>query len=248
MKVIDIIEARMTSTRLPGKVMMPFMGRPSLELMIERIKRASFLDQIVVATTINQTDDVIVDLCRKLHIQSHRGGEEDVLKRVVKAGKKFSADVIVRTTSDCPLVDWRFVDHLVKIYMSKKYDYASNIVERSFPIGLDVEVFSLKKLAEIEKTVVEKIYREHPPYYFYVHPDKFRLINWKAKGKMFWPDLRVTLDTKEDYTIITKIYEELYPKNPDFSAEDVVDLLLRHPEWLSINSKIRHRYLQHLVV
>ena len=212
-------------------------------MIIERVKRASLLDEIVVATTINQADDMIVDLCRKLNVVFYCGSEDDVLKRVVEAGKKFSADIIVRTTADCPLVDWRIVDRLVKIYQSENYDYVSNVIERSFPIGFDVEVFSLNKLQEIEKTVTDKVYREHPPYYFYIHPQQFRLKNWKAKGKLYWPDLRVTLDTREDYMVLTKIFQELYPLNPDFSAEDVVDLMRYHPEWVAINSQIQHRHL-----
>lgn len=243
MKVIDIIEARMISVRLPGKVMMPFVGKPSLELMIERLKRSRTVDQILVATTTNQTDDVIVDLCQESTIPFYRGSEEDVLKRIIDAGMKFSADVIVRTTADCPLVDWRIVDHLIKLYRSGDYDYVSNVIERSFPLGFDVEVFSFKKLQEIEKTVTEQVYREHPPYYFYTHPNKFRLKNWKARGKMHRPDLRVTLDTQEDYIVLTKIFEKLHPLNPDFSAEDVVELMWRHPEWVAINSQIEHRHL-----
>lgn len=244
--VAAIIEARMRSTRLPGKVMMPLVGKPSLELMVERVKRASLIDKIVMATTTNRADDVIVDLCRKLNIAFYRGSEEDVLKRVVEAGQKFSTDIIVRTTADCPLVDWRIADHLIRLYQSGDCDYVSNVIERSFPLGFDVEVFSFKKLAEIEDKTTEKIYREHPPYYFYTHPRKFHLENWKAKGKMYWPDLRVTLDTREDYIVLTKIFKELYPLNPDFSAGDVIGLMRQHPEWVAINSQIKHRHLPRL--
>lgn len=247
LKIVTMIEARMGSTRLPGKVMMPFVGKPSLGLMIERLKRSKTVDLIIVATTTNKADDVIVDLCKKLDVSFYRGSEEDVLRRVVGAGKKFSADIIVRTTADCPLVDWRIVDRLIKLYRSGDYDYVSNVIERSFPLGFDVEVFSFKKLQEIEKTVTEQVYREHPPYYFYTHPKKFRLKNWKARGKMNWPDLRVTLDTQEDYIVLTKIFEKLHPLNPDFSAEDVVELLHQHPEWVAINSHIKHRHLSRLI-
>lgn len=242
-KVVATIEARMESTRLPGKVMVSFVGKPSLELMIERLKRSKTIDQIIVATTRNQADDVIVDLCRKLKVPFYRGSEEDVLKRVVEAGKSVAADVIVRTTGDCPLVDWRLVDRLVKIYLSGDYDYVSNIIQRSFPIGFDVEVFSFKQLQEIEKMTTEQVYREHPPYYFYTNPKKFRLKNWRTRGTMRWPDLRVTLDTQEDYIVLAKIFEKLYPLNSDFSAEDVVELLHQHPEWVAMNSHVEHHHL-----
>lgn len=241
--MVTIIEARMGSTRLPGKVMMPFVGKPSLELIIERLRRSKTVGQIIVATTTNQADDVIVNLCRKLNVAFYRGSEEDVLKRVIESGQKLSADIIVRTTADCPLVDWRLVDKLVKICLSGNYDYVSNVVQRTFPIGFDVEILSFHKLVEIEKIARDVIYREYPTYYFDTHPKKFRLKNLKAAGEMFWPDLRVTLDTKEDYLVLTKIYEEFYPKNPDFSAEDVVELMRQHPEWVAINSQVKHRYL-----
>lgn len=246
-KVVATIEARIGSTRLPRKVLLPFLGKPCLEVMIERLKRSRKLDLILVATTVNLKDKAIADLCRKLKIHFYRGSEEDVLKRLVEAGKNVTADVIVRTTADCPLVDWRIVDRLVKLYQSGNYDYVSNVIERSFPLGFDVEVFSFKKLQEIEKTATEQVYREHPPYYFYTHPNKFRLKNWKARGKMHRPDLRVTLDTQEDYIVLTKIIEKLHPLNPDFSAEDVVELLHQHPEWVSINSHIKHRHLSRLI-
>ncbi len=242
-KVVATIEARMGSSRLPGKVLAPIMGRPSLSWIIERVKRAKTVDEIVVATTTKAADDKIATLAKAERVGVFRGSEEDVLGRVVQAGEKLGADILVRLTADCPLADWRIVDGLVKIYQSGNYDYVSNVIERSFPLGFDVEVLSFKKLQEIEKMVVEQVYREHPPYYFYSHPREFRLKNWKAKDKMYWPDLRVTLDTKEDYLVLTKIFEELYPNNSDFSAEDVVELMRRHPEWVVLSSQIKHRHL-----
>jgi spore coat polysaccharide biosynthesis protein SpsF len=196
-----------------------------------------------VATTTKADDDKIAALAIKEGVKVFRGSEEDVLQRVALAAQKFRAEAVVRLTADCPLVDWRIVDRLVKIYKTGDYDYVSNVIERSFPLGFDVEVLSFKKLQEIEKKAKEQIYREHPPYYFYAHPRKYRLYNLKASGKMNWPDLRVTLDTKEDYLVLTKLFEELYPKNSDFSAEEVVSLMRRHPEWVAINSQIKHRHV-----
>lgn len=239
--IVATIEARMASTRLPGKIMLPFVGKPDLEMMIERVKRASLLDEIVVATTTNPKDDAIVKLCQRLHVAYYRGSEEDVLKRLVEAGQSVNADIIVETTSDCPVIDWHHVDHLVNLFFSGKYDYVSNIIERSFPRGFDVQVFPLSVLEKIEKTAEDYSYREHPTFYIYTHPKEFRLKNWKAEGKMFWPDLRVTLDTKEDYNVLCKVFEKLYPMNPDFSAEDVVDFLRLHPEIVRINSEVKQK-------
>lgn len=248
-KIVATIEARMASTRLTGKIMLPFVGKPDLEMMIERVKRASLLDEIVVATTMNKQDDVIVDLCRRLKIPFYRGSEEDVLGRLTAAANSVNADIIVETTSDCPVIDWRHVDHLVSLFFSGNYDYVSNIIERSFPRGFDVQVFPLSVLEKVEKIAKDYAYREHPTFYIYSHSSEFRLKNWKARGKMFWPDLRVTLDTREDYNVLGQIFEQLYPINPDFSAEDVVDFLRLHPEIVQINSEVKqknpHEELKH---
>lgn len=235
------IEARMTSTRLPGKIMLPFVGKPDLEMMIERLKRSRTVDRIVVATTTNSKDDVIVELCCRLGVSYYRGNEEDVLRRLVETGKSVKADILVETTSDCPVIDWRHIDYLVNLFFSGSYDYVSNIIERSFPRGFDVQVFSLSLLKKVEKIAKDYAYREHPTFYIYTHPEQFRLKNWKARGKMFWPDLRVTLDTREDYIVLTKIFEKLYQVNPDFSAEDVVDFLRHHPEIVRINSEVKQK-------
>lgn len=237
-KVVASIEARMTSTRLPGKIMLPFVGKPDLEMMIERLKRSRTVDRIVVATTTNSKDDVIVELCCRLGVSYYRGNEEDVLRRLVETGKSVKADILVETTSDCPVIDWRHIDYLVNLFFSGSYDYVSNIIERSFPRGFDVQVFSLSLLKKVEKIAKDYAYREHPTFYIYTHPEQFRLKNWKARGKMFWPDLRVTLDTKEDYQVLSSVFNNLYPVNPDFSAEDVVNFLRNHPEVAGINSGI----------
>jgi len=240
-KIVATIEARMASTRLPGKIMLPFAGKPDLEMMIERLKRSQTVDEIVVATTTNTKDDAIAEVCRRLKISYYRGSEEDVLKRLVEAGKSVNADIIVETTSDCPVIDWRHIDYLVNLFFSGNYDYVSNIIERSFPRGFDVQVFPLSLLEKVEKDVKDYVYREHPTFYIYTHPEQFKLKNWKAAGKMFWPDLRVTLDTKEDYQVLSEIFDHLYPVNPDFSAEDVVDFLLNHPEIVRINSEVKQK-------
>ena len=242
-KIVATIEARMTSTRLPGKVMLPFVGKPDLEIMIERLKRALLVDEIVVATTTNPKDDEIVKLCRRLHAAYYRGSEDDVLKRLVEAGKSVHAGVIVETTSDCPVIDWRHIDYLINLFFSGQYDYVSNIIERSFPRGFDTQVFPLKVLEKVERVAKDYAYREHPTFYIYTHPEEFRLKNWKARGEMFWPDLRVTLDTKEDYLVLSEIFDHFYPVNPDFSAEDIVDFLRCHPEIVRINSDVKQKNL-----
>lgn len=237
-KIAIIIEARMTSTRLPGKVLMPVLGEPCLHRMIERLRKSKKIDDVIVATTINKTDDCIVDLCKKINCNYYRGSEEDVLGRVLQAAKSQSVDLIVEIPGDNICIDWRHVDRLIEEFFSGEYDFVSNCIERSFPMGFDVKVFKASVLEEVEKITQNPKDREHVSLYIYMHPEKYHLKNWKAGGKMLWPELQITLDTKEDYELISKIYENLYLVNDDFSAEDVVGLLEKNPEFLKINKHI----------
>ncbi|MCX6723791.1 MAG: glycosyltransferase family protein [Candidatus Staskawiczbacteria bacterium] len=237
-KIAVIVEARMTSTRLPGKVLMPVLGEPCLYRMIERLRKSKHSDDIIVATTVNKTDDCIVELCEKIGCRYYRGSEDDVLRRVLEAAKLHKADLIVEIPGDNICIDWRHVDYTIKDFFSDQHDFASNCIERSFPMGFDVKIFPTSVLEEVERTTKNPKDREHVSLYIYMHPEKYRLKNWKAGGKMFWPELQITLDTQEDYELISKIYENLYSKNTDFSAEDVVDLLRENPELMKINKHI----------
>lgn len=238
-KICATIEARMTSSRLPGKVLMNFCGKPDLQHIVERLKRSKYLDEIIVATTINKEDDRIVELCEKIGCKYYRGSEEDVLLRVLESAKSVNADIIVEITGDCPVIDWRHVNKLVEMFFSEEYDYASNIIERSFPRGFDTQVFPVKVLEEVNQITKNPVDHEHVSIYIYTHPEKYRLINWKANKQMNHPEFEITLDTKEDYEFIKQIYERLYPINKDFSAQDVVELLIKYPEMIKI---LRHTH------
>jgi spore coat polysaccharide biosynthesis protein SpsF len=224
----------MTSSRLPGKVLMEFCGKSDLEHIIERIRRSKYIDEVVVATTINSKDDPIVELCEKIGCKYYRGSEADVLLRVLKAAKSVNADYIVEITGDCPVIDWRHTDKLIDMFFSGEYDYASNTIERSFPRGFDTQIFPVKILEEVNEITKNPVDHEHVSIYIYTHPEKYRLLNWKAYDKINHPELEITLDTKEDYEFIKKIYENLYPTNLDFSADDVVKLLLENKELIKI--------------
>lgn len=226
-KVVAIISARMTSTRRPGKVMAPIMGKPMLELLLERVKRAQLIDQIVIATTTNETDDCVANLTKKLGVACFRGSEHDVLGRVLLAARKYKGDVIVRLTGDNPLIDPLYIDKGIKIFLSGKYDYVANDnVQLTMPRGFDVEIFSTKSLAEVNQITNDKDIHEHVTLYFWKHPEKYKL-------KSFGPDkrndkaakLHLAVDTEEDLTLIRKIFKALSVKNPNFSYEDVIDLL-----------------------
>ncbi|MDP3396777.1 MAG: glycosyltransferase family protein [Methanoregula sp.] len=241
MKTAAIIEARMTSTRLPGKILRPILNRPTLELLIERLGRARTLDQIIVATTDNKTDDPVEDLTKRLGVGCFRGSEDDVLDRVLKAAHKYNVDTIVEITGDCPLIDPELVDVLVGIFRNKSYDYVSNVLTRTYPRGLDTQVFSTKALEEVNRLTQDPVDHEHVSYYIHEHPETFRLYNLESDlPKKFW-DIRLTVDTIEDFTLINAIFEELYPANPAFSTKDILALLEEKKDFLNINRHIQQK-------
>lgn len=242
-KVVATIEARMTSTRLSKKVLLPLAGKPVLAHMIERHKRSTYTDEVVVATTTNATDDPIVLLCEEMQCSYFRGSEEDVLGRIVAAGGKYKADILVQGMADSPMVDWRIVDRLIQELDTGGYDCATNEFESedAFPVGFDMRVYAfpvLRKSAEVDQ---DPALREHAGYSVRSQPEKFKLFYWEAEGDMHWPALRLTLDTKEDFQLISAVYDELYPKNPDFSAEDVVAFLKTRPDLVAINTHVVQR-------
>ncbi|MDP4176911.1 MAG: glycosyltransferase family protein [Bacillota bacterium] len=225
-KICATIEARMTSSRLPGKVLKDFCGKPDLQHIIERLKRSKYLDEVVVATTVNRDDDPIVELCEKIGCKYYRGSENDVLLRVLESAKSVDAEIIVEITGDCPVIDWRHIDKLLEMFFSGEYDFASNAIDRTFPRGFDVDIFPVAILEEVNVITKSPVDHEHVSLYIYTHPEKYRLLSWKAHEKINHPELEITLDTNEDYEFIKKVYEKLYQIDPDFSAEDVVELLL----------------------
>lgn len=240
-KVVATIEGRMTSSRLPGKIMMPLAGRPVMAHMIERHKRSTLTDEVVVATTTNATDDTVVALCEKIGCAYFRGSEEDCLSRIVEAGKEHGADILVQGFADSPLFDWRYVDRCITLLSENDADCASNEFTKTFPIGLGVRAYKFSALQDAERNDTELPYREHAGYSIRTHPDRFKHASWEARGDMRWPELRLTLDTPEDYAVISVVYDMLYPKNPDFSTEDVVTFLKTRPDIVAINNKIAQR-------
>ena len=231
----------MSSTRLPGKVLLPLAGRPALERMVERVRRSRHVDDIIVATTISRSDDAIVSLCEAMDCSAFRGSVDNVLGRVLCAARAADAELIVELTGDCPLIDHRHIDWVIELFYSGSYDLAANIVERSFPVGFDVQVFPPSVLERVDLLTQDSIDRVHVTYYIYRNREEFRLANWPAEGKMHWPDLGVTLDEKADYKLIDQIFELLLPVDEDFSAEQVVDLLRERPELLEINRHVKRK-------
>jgi spore coat polysaccharide biosynthesis protein SpsF len=241
MKVAAIIEARMTSSRLPGKIMLPVLGKPTLELLIERLKRATLLDSIIVATTTNTTDDAVEDLTRRLHIGCFRGSEEDVLDRVLRAAHAHNVDIIVEITGDCPLIEPLVVDKVIDTYLKNSCDYVSNTLKETYPNGLDTQVFSTAVLDRVASLTDDPADHEHVSLYIYEHPETFTLLNVESDlPEKYW-GARLTLDTQEDYVLIRAIYEQLYPRNPAFTLYEIIQLLEARPELLGINREIKQR-------
>jgi len=244
METAAIIQARMTSTRLPGKIVRPILGKPMLELLIERLRRARHLDQVIVATTVNAPDDAIEALCRYLQVGCFRGSEDDVLDRVLGAAHAFAVDLIVEITGDCPLIDPEVADRLVEAFHVGKVDYVSNILKRTYPRGLDAQVFPTAVLEEVARSTQDPIDHEHVSLYIYEHPEWFRLRNLESGlPERYW-DLRLTVDTLEDFTLVRAIYEALYPQNPAFLLKDVLGLLDHRPELLEINQEIKQKQVR----
>ncbi len=234
-----IVQARMTSTRLPGKVMMPLGGRPMLACLLERLRRVTLADKIIVATTTNATDDVIAEFCGEEGVSLHRGSEADVLSRYAEAVRKHDVDVVVRVTSDCPLLDPLLVDRIIGVYQQgqeRRIDYVSNMLEPTCPYGMAVEVFSRKALLEADAEASDPAEREHVTPFIYWRPERYVLEAFKLDTDL--SSYRWTVDTPEDFELVQLLYNEIYPVNPLFTMNDVVELMDSHPAWFHINQHI----------
>lgn len=244
MRIVASIEARMRSTRLPGKVLKPILGEPMMERMIERVQQSRYLSGIVVATTKHGSCDCIARLARNLDVFCYRGSEEDVLARVSEALVYAKADVAVVLTGDMPVVDPQLIDKVVGAFLETKADYCANSLIQTYPRGLGVQVMPTALLVQVAKTVTSSEHREHATLYLREHPELFRHVNISSGLPPEVAAYRLTVDTPEDYELITRIYEALYPNNPAFSLEDILDLFARHPELPMINATIKQKLVR----
>jgi spore coat polysaccharide biosynthesis protein SpsF len=239
-RIVGIVAARMTSSRLPGKVLKTVLGKSTLELMLERFGRVNALSDIVVATTKNPTDEPIVDLVKRLGFKIFRGSELDVLGRITEAAYAHKADIVVETPSDRIVLDPQLVKDCIDSYLSGGADYVSNSLVRSYPVGMDVHVFSAALLAESEQSTRDPLEREHVGLNIYRRPDRYKLRNLPAPAACFWPDLHLALDTAEDFALIKALYEHFFPTNRNFSVADIISYLKLHPEIVALNQGIKH--------
>lgn len=235
MKAVAVIQARMGSTRLPGKVLMDISGATCLARVVARLSRAQQINQVVIATTVSSADDVIVNAAKDLQIECFRGSERDVLSRYLGAAEKFQADAVVRITSDCPLIDPEIVDRVVSKAISGGVDYASNCSPRTFPRGLDTEFFTSAALYRADPIANQPHHREHVTPIFCERRDLFHTCF--VCGEHDYSQYRWTLDTSEDLDLIRAIYGRFNGRD-NFAWQEAICLMERSPDLTSINAHI----------
>jgi spore coat polysaccharide biosynthesis protein SpsF len=238
--IVGIVQARMGSTRLPGKVLAPIMGRPMLYYQLERLRRCRRLERLIVATTVEQADDAIVTFCGANGADVMRGSEADVLARFAQVARASDADIVVRLTADCPLIDAQMVDQAVDAFVTDpQCDYLSNMIEPTWPLGMAVEVMKASALLEAEAEATDPAEREHVTPFLYWRPTRFRLRSLTRRPNL--SHLRLTVDTAADLDLVTRLLVALYPIKADFTIDDVLETLSRHPDWEDINRTVTQK-------
>lgn len=236
MKINAFLQARMSSTRLPGKVLMALHGKPMIDRQIERIRLSKFIHEIIVLTSNDSSDDKLVEYCESINCKVFRGSINDVLSRFIGALKKYPSDHVVRLTGDCPLIDWDVIDSTISKHLETHADYTSNVIPPTFPDGLDVEVIEKNCLIDIGKKAQKDYEKEHVTYYCYQNPDKYHIENYtNSIGDE--SSLRWTVDHKRDFEFVSIIYEKLYMDKP-FDTTQIRTFLKSEPNLVKLNEGI----------
>lgn len=243
-KVLGILQARVKSRRLAGKVMKSLLGEPMIIRQLDRLRDAASLDKLVVAISDNGSDDVLFELLHSRGVEVCRGSLEDVLDRFYKVAKIFNPEHIVRLTADCPLADPQLIDEMVRWHISQGNDYTTNTIRRTFPDGLDAEVLSTSTLTTLWKEATLLSEREHVTLFIRNHPSGFKVGHFGGPTNL--SHLRWTVDEPVDFTVVEKIYSALYPQNPAFTTKDILAFVLQNPEIPRLNGHIdRNTGLNH---
>ena len=242
-RIIVIIQARMSSTRLPGKVLKEIAGKPMLAWVVERARKAHTVSEVVIATTVEPSDDPIVSFCAQMGYACTRGSLEDVLDRYYQAARAYQADVVVRVTADCPLIDPAEIDHVVREYQRSGVDFAANRLPppfgRTYPIGLDTEVCSFAALERAWREAKEPYQREHVMPYLYEEPGRFKVL--RVDHDPDYGDLRWTVDTPQDLELVRAIFERMAGR-VDFGWLDVLELFQHEPELARLNAGVGQKF------
>jgi len=241
-RVVASIEARMSASRLPGKVLMDIGGMPVIEFMATRVRLARTLDAVMIATTTNPADDAIAVWARNYGIACYRGSEGDVLGRVVEAQRTQNSDLVVELCGDCPLIDPELIDLAVNTFRAGDCDVVTSAVQLSYPQGTEVQIFPFSLLAEVAETIDDPAVREHVSLYFYEHAERYRIRHLDAPPVLRHPEYRLQVDYPEDLALVRSIVSRLAPTfGPTFGLGAVVDLLAREPALSEINRHCREK-------
>jgi spore coat polysaccharide biosynthesis protein SpsF len=241
-RVVASIEARMGSSRLPGKMLMDVNGKAALARVVDRLRHATAIDDIVLATTVNTADDVLATWANAYGIAVHRGSEGDVLQRVVESHRLMESEIVVEVTGDCTLLDPEIIDLGVATFRANACDVVANVVKPSFPQGVDVQVFPLALLEAVECTVHDPAVREHVSLHFYENAELYRVLHLMAPPRYRAPEHRFQLDYPEDLAFIREVYRRLEPLHGDrFGTPEVLELLSARPELAAINAHCQEK-------
>ena len=236
---VAIIQARMASSRLPEKVLLDIAGQPMIVRVVERLKRSNSVDRVVIATTTDPADDPIKDLCKEYGFTCYRGSQFNVLDRYFRAAQLYKAEIIVRITADCPMIDPREIDHVVQVLFEKRVDFAANRLpppwKRTYPIGLDTEVCTFQALECAWQEAERPEELEHVMPYLYTEKGRFRTS--VIEYELDYGHHRWTVDTPEDLELARQVYAH-FDGDDDFSWLDVIDLFASHPELYLINAEV----------
>lgn len=245
LKIAAVVQARLGSTRLPGKILKELSNKPMLWHIVNRLSHSKRIDKVIVATTNLSEDDEVQKFCETNNILFYRGSSEDVLSRYYEAALKFNAELIIRITSDCPVIDPFIIDEMLEYYFqeskSVRLDYISNVHPRTFPRGLDTEIFSIDSLVKTHNEAKLQFEREHVTPYIYNHQELFTIKNFSNEKDFSFH--RWTVDTPEDFSLIDEIYKALYRKDELFLFEDIIKLFENRPNLFSINQNVKQKKL-----
>ncbi|MFX1256291.1 MAG: cytidylyltransferase domain-containing protein [Promethearchaeota archaeon] len=244
-KVGVIVQARMGSTRLPGKVLkILYKNETILDILIKRLKFSKNTDDIIIATTPDVKNQAIINVANIHNVASFIGNEKNVLKRYFEAAKKYKLDIIIRVTADCPFVDPLVLDDMIQFYLSKNYDYIRNVDDTTnFPRGFEIEIFNFDVLEKVFRLAKTKPEKEHVTYFIYTHPKLFSLYSYNLEDLKKIKDLRLTIDEEDDLEVCREVIKLVLKKQKSlkFSVYDIIKIIELNPKLIEINKNVQQK-------
>ena len=231
--IVAIVQARMRSTRLQGKVLKDILGKPMLWYLVTRVQKAKYIDDVVIATTVNKEDDSLEEFAVDNNLGMYRGSENDIVDRIFNAGEKYNADIVVRVWGDCPLIDPDLIDKVLLEFINGSYNYATNSHPATYPLGMNFEVYSFKSLERIWNEVNDIFYRQYPFEYIYANRDSFKTLS--DKNDIDLSNIHLTVDYIEDFELVTEIFKNLYSDTKTFHLGEILKLLESYPALTKMN-------------